>query len=339
MRNGDLELKKLFSLEDYTEEVIACSAEVEDNVEAIRKYIDRDIEPERDIDLYCENPYACAYYGYCSRHLPEESIFDVRRLFASRKYEYYHRGIISFEDIIKKNLPLSEKQMKQVEASYYNKPDIIHQDSIREFLRTLSFPVYHLDFETFQQAVPEYDGLSPYSQIPFQYSLHIEQADGSLEHREFLAKEGTDPRREIAESLCRDFPVDVCVLAYNMSFERGVLQRLADTFPDLSGHLLSIRDNIHDLMIPFRQQDYYSKDMKGSYSIKYVLPALCPGDPELDYHALEGVHNGSEASAAFADLPNHSPEEIAVIRKNLLRYCCLDTLAMVKVLEKLRSVC
>ena len=339
VRNGDLELKKLFSLEDYTEEVIACSAEVEDNVEAIRKYIDRDIEPERDIDLYCENPYACAYYGYCSRHLPEESIFDVRRLFASRKYEYYHRGIISFEDIIKNNLPLSEKQMKQVEASYYNKPDIIHQDSIREFLRTLSFPVYHLDFETFQQAVPEYDGLSPYSQIPFQYSLHIEQADGSLEHREFLAKEGTDPRREIAESLCRDFPVDVCVLAYNMSFERGVLQRLADTFPDLSGHLLSIRDNIHDLMIPFRQQDYYSKDMKGSYSIKYVLPALCPGDPELDYHALEGVHNGSEASAALADLPNHSPEEIAVIRKNLLRYCCLDTLAMVKVLEKLRSVC
>ena len=339
VRNGDLELKKLFSLEDYTEEVIARSAEVEDNVEAIRKYIDRDIEPERDIDLYCENPYACAYYGYCSRHLPEESIFDVRRLFASRKYEYYHRGIISFEDIIKNNLPLSEKQMKQVEASYYNKPDIIHQDSIREFLRTLSFPVYHLDFETFQQAVPEYDGLSPYSQIPFQYSLHIEQADGSLEHREFLAKEGTDPRREIAESLCRDFPVDVCVLAYNMSFERGVLQRLADTFPDLSGHLLSIRDNIHDLMIPFRQQDYYSKDMKGSYSIKYVLPALCPGDPELDYHSLEGVHNGSEASAAFADLPNHSPEEIAVIRKNLLRYCCLDTLAMVKVLEKLRSVC
>ena len=133
--------------------------------------------------------------------------------------------------------------------------------------------------------------------------------------------------------------MDVCVLAYNMSFERGVLQRLADTFPDLSGHLLSIRDNIHDLMIPFRQQDYYSKDMKGSYSIKYVLPALCPGDPELDYHSLEGVHNGSEASAAFADLPNHNPEEIAVIRKNLLRYCCLDTLAMVKVLEKLRSVC
>ena len=90
-------------------------------------------------------------------------------------------------------------------------------------------------------------------QIPFQYSLHIEQADGRIEHREFLAKEGTDPRRAIAESLCKDFPTDVCVLAYNMSFERGVLQRLAQTFPDLSEHLLAIRDNIHDLMIPFQK--------------------------------------------------------------------------------------
>ena len=57
----------------------------------------------------------------------------------------------------------------------------------------------------------------------------------------------------------------------------------------------------------------------------------------MDYHALDGVHNGGEASAAFADMPNHTPEEIAVIRKNLLAYCGLDTLAMVKVLEKLRE--
>ena len=228
--------------------------------------------------------------------------------------------------------------MKQVETAYYDRQDEIEPDAIKDFLDTLSYPLYHLDFETFQQAVPEYDGLSPYSQIPFQYSLHIEQEDGTLEHREFLAKEGADPRRAIAESLCRDFPTDVCVLAYNMSFERGVLQRLADYFPDLADHLLAIRDNIHDLMIPFQQQKYYSKAMQGSYSIKYVLPALCPGDPELDYHALEGVHNGSEASATFADMSNHSPEEIQTMRKNLLKYCCLDTLAMVKVLEKLREV-
>ena len=337
VRHGELELHKLFSLEDYTDKVIARSADVEKNVESIRKYVDTYKEPARDIDLYCERPYACAYYRYCSRHIPEQSVFDVRRLHASKKYEFYHEGIVSFKDIIEKNPPLSEKQKQQVEAAYYDKPDVVKPEQIKDFLNVLSYPLYHLDFETFQQAIPEYDGLSPYSQIPFQYSLHIESADGTLEHREFLAKEGTDPRRAIAESLCRDFPENVCVLAYNMSFERGVLQRLADTFPDLSAHLLAIRDNIHDLMIPFQKQYYYSKAMQGSYSIKYVLPALCRGDPELDYHALEGVHNGSEASATFADMPNHSAEEIQTMRNNLLKYCCLDTLAMVKVLEKLRE--
>lgn len=338
VRQGDLELDKLFAVEDYTEEVKDKYGEVETNIGNIRDYVDAyDAEPERDIDLYCESPYACAYYSYCSKHLPEQSVFDIRRLYASKKYELYHDGIVSFKDIIERKPNLSEKQMKQVETAYYDKPDEIEPEKIKEFLDTLSYPLYHLDFETFQQAVPEYDGLSPYSQIPFQYSLHIEQEDGALEHREFLAKEGTDPRRAIAESLCRDFPEDVCVLAYNMSFERGVLQRLADSFPDLSEHLLAIRENIHDLMIPFQQQHYYSKDMQGSYSIKYVLPALCPGDPELDYHALEGVHNGSEASATFADMPNHTEEEIEVMRKNLLKYCCLDTLAMVKVIEKLRK--
>ena len=337
VRHGELELDKLFVVEDYTDEVKGKYQEVEENIKSIREYVDTDKEPERDIDLYCENPYECAYYSYCSRHIPEQSVFDIRRLTSVKKYDLYHKGIISFKDIVEKKPNLSTKQMKQVETAYFDRTDEIDPERIREFLDTLSYPLYHLDFETFQQAVPEYDGLSPYSQIPFQYSLHIEQEDGTLEHREFLAKEGADPRRAIAESLCKDFPVDVCVLAYNMSFERGVLQRLADLFPDLSDHLLAIRENIHDLMIPFQQQHYYSKAMQGSYSIKYVLPALCPGDPELDYHALEGVHNGSEASATFADMPNHTPEEIRVMRNNLLRYCCLDTIAMVKVLEKLRE--
>ena len=98
-----------------------------------------------------------------------------------------------------------------------------------------------------------------------------------------------------------------------MSFEKTVLKHLAEEFPDLSGQLMDIHDNMHDLMVPFQKQYYYSKAMQGSYSIKYVLPALWPDDPELDYHNLEGVHNGSEASAAFADMANHTQEEIAQI--------------------------
>ena len=123
-----------------------------------------------------------------------------------------------------------------------------------------------------------------------------------------------------------------------MSFEKGRLKELAETYPDLAEHLTNISDNMHDLMIPFQKQHYYTEAMQGSYSIKYVLPALCPNDPELDYHNLNEVHNGTEASFAFADMPNHTPEEVAMTRANLLKYCGLDTYAMVKVLAKLREV-
>ncbi|MEE0210146.1 MAG: DUF2779 domain-containing protein [Enterocloster sp.] len=123
-----------------------------------------------------------------------------------------------------------------------------------------------------------------------------------------------------------------------MSFEKTVIRHLAESFPDLAGHLMNIHENMHDLMIPFQKQYYYSAAMQGSYSIKYVLPALWPGDPELDYHNLDGVHNGAEASASFADMANHTPEEVEEMRKNLLKYCGLDTYAMVKVLRKLKDV-
>ncbi len=337
VRRGPLELDKLFVLEDCTEIAQKKASVVAENIAVFRDYIRNEEEPEKDIDVCCASPYDCAYYSYCSRHLPSPSIFNVKRLSAAKKYEYYHQGVVSYQDIIEKQPSLGPKQLKQVESEYFGRADEIRPRAIKAFLKKLRYPLYHLDFETFQQAVPLYDGLSPYDQIPFQYSLHIEQEDGTLEHREFLAQEGTDPRRAVAEHLCADIPTDVCVLAYNMRFERSVLQGLADFFPDLAEHLLAVKENIQDLMIPFREQAYYSRAMQGSYSIKYVLPALCPGDPELDYHALDGVHNGGEASAAFADLPNHTPEEITVIRKNLLAYCGLDTLAMVKVLEKLRE--
>ena len=129
--------------------------------------------------------------------------------------------------------------------------------------------------------------------------------------------------------------MDVCSLAYNMKFEKMIIKQLADEYPDLADHLMNIHDNMKDLMVPFEKGDYYCKEMQGSYSIKLVLPALFPNDPELDYHALEGIHNGGEAMQAYPDLVNHTPEEQAIIRKNLLAYCKLDTLAMVKVLEKL----
>ena len=124
-----------------------------------------------------------------------------------------------------------------------------------------------------------------------------------------------------------------------MSFEKTVIKNLAKIYPDLSKKLMKIHDNIIDLMVPFYNRDYYTKDMRGSYSIKYVLPALFPGDPSLNYHNLEQIHNGGEAMNAFSNLVNYSEEERLTIRKNLLEYCKLDTFAMVKIWQKLNEKC
>ena len=234
---------------------------------------------------------------------------------------------------------LSAGQAKQVEYELFDCPPYIDWKAIHEFLSQLSYPLYFLDFESFQPAVPLFDYSKPYEQIVFQYSLHYLECEGAeLKHTEFLAYPGQDPRRALAEQLCRDIPMNVCTTAYNMSFEKGRIKGLAALYPDLADHLMNIHDNIYDLMIPFQKKYYYSKAMQGSYSIKYVLPALFPDDPALDYHNLEGVHNGAEASATFKKMATMSPQELEEYRGHLLKYCGLDTYAMVKVWEKLKEV-
>jgi hypothetical protein len=331
------DVHSLYLLEDCTAVCEKKYVDVEKNISYIMEYMDEPEEPTKDIDICCEKPYECAYKKYCWRHIPENSIFDVKGLRSDKKFEYYHNGIITYEDIVLKRAHLSNRQMKQVETAYYHLSEYIDKEKIKDFLDMLNYPIYYLDFETFQTPIPELEGCKPYEQIPFQYSIHIEYEDGTLEHREFLAQEGSDMRRDLAESLCNDIPKDACVLAYNMSFERGVIQGLGQFHPDRKEHLFNIRENIHDLMTPFQKQYYYTEAMQGSYSIKYVLPALFPNVPELDYNNLDQVHNGEEASAAFAGLKDRTADETEQIRSNLLKYCCLDTYAMVKILSKLKE--
>ena len=158
--------------------------------------------------------------------------------------------------------------------------------------------------------------MKPYQQIPFQYSLHSLEYDGAtLEHKEFLADENSDPRREIAERLIADIPDNVCVLAYNKAFECSRIKELAETFPDLAEKLLRIRDNIRDLLDVFRSGYVYDRAMGGSFSIKKVLPALFPNDPNLDYHNLMDVHNGGEATDTFLALRGMEKREPATERE------------------------
>ncbi len=161
--------------------------------------------------------------------------------------------------------------------------------------------------------------------------------DGTLIHKEYLSQDSIDSRYELSQKLCEDIPNDVTVLAYNMSFEKGVIKRLANLFPELGTHLLAINENMQDLMVPFHKKWYLTPSMQGSYSIKYVLPALVP-EFEKAYKELDGVQNGSQAMNAFANLSKLREEEKEKMRTSLLEYCKLDTLAMVKILEVLRKL-
>ena len=338
-RSGELEISKLFNIKNITDIAIQKQNEIKNKIEEINKYMleNNEKEPEKDIDIYCFKPYECLYWQYCSRHLPKNNIFDIRIMHKDKKFELYKKGIINFEDVVNENI--NQKYLEQVIFEVNNKPPKIEKEKIKEFMGQITYPLYFLDFETFQLAIPKFDGTNPYMQIPFQYSLHyVDDINGKLHHKEFLAKSGIDPRRELAERLVEDIPKDVCVLAYNMSFEKTVIKKLANYYQDLHDDLMKIHDNIKDLMIPFYNRNYYVKEMKGSYSIKYVLPALFPDDPELDYHNLPVVHNGGEASDAFLSLASLSKEEQEKIREGLLVYCKLDTFAMVKIWEKLKEV-
>ena len=335
VRHGELDLHRLFTTEDLTEHVMKMQSFTEGYIDQLRTYMEQTEEPFQTLGEQCSKPYACGFFPYCTRDLPHPNVFDVSRLQTKKKLELLQEGIVSFEDL-RACRKLNRNQRQQVEHELSDCPDSVDRDAIRGFLHRLSFPLYFLDFETINPAIPPFDETHPYQQLPFQYSLHwLDRPDGPLHHAEFLARPGHDFRRELAKHLCRDIPWGVCTTAYNMGFEKRCIQDLASLFPDLHDHLMDICDNVQDLMIPFQNRYWYNRDMQGSYSIKYVLPALCPGDPELDYHNLEDVHKGDEASAAFQRMPSLSPEEQESLRRSLQAYCRLDTLAMVKIWEKL----
>ena len=337
---GNLDIQNYFKIQDCTEDVLSMQRNITVKIEYLKNYAAQESEPVMDIGAQCHDPYECVYCAYCWKHIPENSIFIIsgRALRYEKKLELYSRGIVTVEQLLKSGEELNASARLQSETLFYNRPPAIDKEAIRAFLNTISYPLYFLDFETMQEAIPLYSGMRPFMQAPFQYSLHIQKSKGAeLTHKEFLAEEGKDPRRALAERLCADIPKDVCVLAYNMSFEKSRIKELSDHFIDLSEHLMNLHDNFKDLMQPFQTFAYYSNELCGSYSIKKVLPALCPDDPELDYHALDLIHNGGEAQQSYARLSDGSinTEEKQRIKKALLDYCRLDTLAMVKILEKL----
>lgn len=337
---GEIEMDKYFNIVDLTAKIVKPLnfANVERNIKFFKAILSGD-EPKHDLSEDCYSPYVCGFKKYCTRNLPHPNVFDLNGGMANKtKLKLYHEGIISFEDL-DCNAKLNRKQEFQIRHELDNLGNEVNAPAIQQFLNKIYFPVYHLDFESVQTGLPLYENNKAYEQVPFQYSLHIQDAPhGKIRHKEFLATGKNDPRYALAKKLVKDIPTDVCVLAYNSAFEKGIIRRLIEVCEDdaeLCEKLRKIHDNIIDLAEPFRNFDYYNKDMVGKYSIKYVLPALYPNCKNLDYHNLKEVHNGTEAIRAYKKLSKVQGDDYKSLRKNMLKYCKLDTFAMVKVLDRL----
>lgn len=331
VRMGDVEIKKLFAIQSITVMVRKQQATVKEKLTSMRTMLNGPM-PIIDIGPHCEDPYECDFKGHCRKHIPENSVFELAGKGVD-KFEFYRRGIIRQEDI-----PLdllNSGQRFQVESTL-NKRDTVDSDKVRKFLDTLWYPLCYLDFETFMSAVPPFDGTWPYQKIPFQYSLHIQTKTGRKPvHYEYLAQPGIDPRKEIVEGLLEQIPDNACVLTYWKSFEIGRLEELADFLSKHKKRIAQIINNARDLIVPFKQRSVYRWQMYGSASLKAVLPAMVP---ELSYEGLD-ISNGGMAMDAYHDMCGQTdPAERDKIRKALLEYCKLDTLAMVKIVEKLTEL-
>ena len=338
VKNGELDINELFHIEDLTD--ILKLDEVESKVSELKEIINKKEEPNIDLSSHCHSPYDCPFFKYCTKNLPSPNVFDLGwGLSFDKKIDMYKRGSITFKDVLDKE-KVNDKVLEQIKYTLNNLEPKINRESIKSFMSTLRYPLYFLDFESYQDSIPTIDGTKPYQQLCFQYSLHyLLEEDGELYHKEFLSDDyNGNPMYGLCKELCVDIPLDSCVLVYNQTFEKSRLNEMANMFPEFSEHLLNIKDNIIDLAVPFSKQDYYIKEMGGKYSIKYVLPALYPNDPTLDYHNLEQVHKGDEASNAYLSLKNLSKEEQDILRYNMLKYCELDTYAMVKIYEVLKQI-
>ncbi len=336
--DGTLDIKKLFLITDISDPAEDQKVFVGPNLEEAEPMLNDEREPDIDLSVRCEKPGACPYWDYCARSIPSPSVFDLYRFDFKKKIDLYHDGIISFDALEKAGIKFSEINTRFIDYTLHDRGIFVDKECLSKFLKSLSYPLYFLDFESVMPALPEYVGTKPYTQICFQYSLHyIEEEGGELKHKEFLGEPEIDPRRALCEQLISDIPDDGSVIVFNNSFEGPRIKAMAEVYPDLAPELIRIASNIVDLLVPFRSGWYYKKEIANSFSIKSVLPALCPDDPALDYHALDQVHHGGEAMTIFPAMVNMTPEERARTRHNLLKYCELDTLAMVKVWEKLKE--
>jgi len=334
-KQGDLNIKELFTLENINSEVEEYTEGIKDGIDSMLENIDSKQYNESKFGKHCENPKECPLPEFDWNFLPQYSVFNLYNIRVKKAMEYYNGGFLDMKDLTP-DIKLNSKQRIQVDCEIDNKT---HVDSkgIKLFLNTLEYPLYYIDFETYNPAIPVYDNMKPYQRIPFQFSLHIQhKPKGKLEHKEFLSDGKKDPREEFI-SLIKDWCGDNgSIITFNKAFEKGVLNETTKFLPKYQEWLDTINERIIDLLDVFRDFNYYNPKQEGSCSIKKVLPSIYPEKNHKHLDISDGMTASIEYEKSVWEYTDK--KQIEKIRKNLLDYCCLDTIAMVYIKEELEKL-
>lgn len=348
IKNGDIEIDKMFVVEDRTIDVNKKIEEVKNEIENFQNDIMLDRLPDTEIICQCKNPQECDFKKYCWKNIPEDSIYNYHFQGKNGKCKKIENlldeQIINATDVPEEILT-NNLQKNYLKSLKIGKP-IIEKEKIREELSKLKYPLYFLDYETLNPAIPVYDGYKPYQRIEFQYSLHIQESpNSSLEeiennHKEFLSRGEKDAALELVKQLRKDIKSDSgSVIVWNKSFECSCNREMGVRYPEFKEFLDDVNNRVYDLMDIFSRSNGFYVDAKfhGSWSIKKVLPVLAP---DCSYVGLP-IHEGATASNKWREMvlyKDTSEEEKENIYNNLLRYCHLDTWAMVKILDYLKNI-
>ena len=321
--------KQFFKIRNLTRRVVKLQPKLTFQLRAQFTVLSMRKAPDIAPGRHCTDPVVCEFFQRCNPPRPNDHIGYLPRLHASAAEELEEMGIESIRDI-PDDFELSETQRRAAKCVQTGEPWFSAE--LHDALGGLTYPLYFADFETVNRAIPPFAGMRPYDHLPFQWSVHVQRApESALEHYEFLATDASDLRREFIRSLCGTLGESGSIVVYS-SFESQRLSELASWFPEFADRINAIQARLFDLLPVVREHTYHPA-YAGSYSIKSVLPALVP---EMTYEGME-VANGQDAGLAWESLVRGglNDNERERIDKALRAYCGQDTLAMVRLLEKL----
>jgi hypothetical protein len=342
VRRGDIEPEKLFDITEVT-------GQIDERMDSTRRqardailFLGTDVEPS--LVEYARSNHRRKHEFDCEMirkyfpNLPDYTVFHVPRIYKPKLINLLEQGIIDLSEI-PEDFELSETQWAFITTARSTEVVIRHEE-IRTRMDAWQYPLHFLDYETFQYAVPQFDGLRPFQQMCFQYSLHtIDRPGAEPRHSEYLAREDEEnPPLALARHLKEAFGSDFgTVFVWYESFEKTRNEEMAEMFPEYADFFNEVNDHVCDLMKIFSERLYVHPGFKGRSSIKKVLPVLCP---HLSYDDL-GIGEGMEASISWfrAVKRTMSEAERQRIFQDLLEYCKLDTWAMVEIYNVLCSEC